>query len=148
MSEACRAGFDEAIQLNLEGYVAEGAGENLFLVRDGVVLTPPDSAGILMGITRATVIELLRDLNIEVREQPLFRSDLYTADELFFCGTGAEITPIREVDNRPIASGTGPGPVTKLVRDTYFDTVGGKLPKYEHWLDYAYPDGSASTPSA
>jgi branched-chain amino acid aminotransferase len=134
--EAIRGGFDEAIMLNTDGLVAEGSGENLFLVRDGAVITPPVTAGILAGITRATVMQLLRDDGTEVSEGSLARSDLYYADELFFTGTAAEVTPIREVDHRPVGSGR-PGPITRRAQDLYQQTVTGKLDTYRHWLDSA-----------
>jgi branched-chain amino acid aminotransferase len=134
-TEAMRAGFDEALMLNLEGYVAEGSGENIFVVRDGMLLTPPESAGVLVGITRATVSQIARDLGYSVCERNLVRSDIYTADELFFCGTGAEITPIREVDNRRVGDGT-PGQITKRIQETFFGAVTGKLSQYEGWLYY------------
>ena len=121
--------------LNSDGNVSEGSGENLFLVRDGVVLTPPVSAGILDGITRASVIDLLRDDGIEVREANLTRGDLYAADELFLTGTAAEVTPIREVDDRAIGSGK-PGPVTRQAQSLYSDAVSGKLESRRHWLDF------------
>ncbi len=134
--EAIRAGFDEAIMLNTDGLVAEGSGENLFLVRDGAVLTPPVTAGILDGITRASIMRLLRDDGFEVREASLARSDLYYADELFFTGTAAEVTPIREVDHRPVGSGQ-PGPVTRRAQDLFRQAVTGKLEAYSNWLEPA-----------
>ncbi|MDF1597824.1 MAG: branched-chain amino acid transaminase [Acidimicrobiia bacterium] len=132
--EALRAGFDEAIMLNTAGLVAEGSGENLFLVRDGVVMTPAVSAGILDGITRASVIQLLQDDGVEVREASLVRSDLYYADELFFTGTAAEVTPIREVDHRPVGNGR-PGPITQRAQDLFHEAVSGKLDAYLNWLE-------------
>ena len=134
--EALRAGFDEAIMLNTDGLVAEGSGENLFLVRNGEVLTPPVTAGILEGITRDSVIRLLRDDGIDVREAPLARSDLYYADELFFSGTAAEVTPIRAVDHRPVGSGK-PGPVTRRAQELFKQAVTGKLDGYQNWLEPA-----------
>ena len=132
--EAVRAGFDEAIMLNTAGLVAEGSGENLFLVRDGTVITPPVTAGILDGITRASIIRLLRDDGVEVRETDLARSDLYYADELFFTGTAAEVTPIREVDHRPVGTGH-PGPITLRAQELFHQAVTGKLDKYQSWLE-------------
>ena len=134
--EALRAGFDEAIMLNTDGLVAEGSGENLFLVRNGEVLTPPVTAGILEGITRDSIMQLLRDDGLDVREAPLSRSDLYYADELFFTGTAAEVTPIRAVDHRPVGSGK-PGPVTRLAQELFNRAVTGKLDGYQNWLEPA-----------
>jgi branched-chain amino acid aminotransferase len=133
--EAIRDGYDEAILLNMRGFVAEGSGENLFSVRHGVVTTPPVSAGILDGITRATVIQLLREDGIEVVEHELTRSDLYNADEMFFSGTAAEVTPISEVDARPVGPGK-PGPVTKRAQELFKDAVTGRIERYRHWLDF------------
>jgi len=133
--EAIRDGYDEAILLNLRGFVSEGSGENLFVVRNGLVSTPPVSAGILDGITRATIMELLEDDGYKVVEHELTRSDLYNADEMFFSGTAAEVTPIREVDARPVGTGK-PGPVTRRAQELFKDTVTGRLEQYRHWLDF------------
>lgn len=133
--EAVRTGYDEAVLLNDSGTISEGSGENLFIVRDGVVLTPPVAAGILDGITRASVMTLLAAEGVEVREASLTRGDLYGADEAFFTGTAAEVTPIRGVDDRSVGSGK-PGPVTKRVQELYHDAVRGNIPHYLHWLDY------------
>ncbi len=133
--EAVRDGYDEAILLNMRGFVAEGSGENLFLVRNGLVKTPPVSSGILDGITRATVMEVLRDDGYDVREMELTRSDLYNADELFFSGTAAEVTPIRELDGRAVGAGE-PGPVSKRAQQLFKETVTGELEQYRHWLDF------------
>jgi branched-chain amino acid aminotransferase len=134
-TEAMRAGFDEALMLNLDGYIAEGSGENVFTVSNGALFTPPESAGVLVGITRETVMRLARDMGYEVKERDLVRSDVYTADELFFCGTGAEITPIREVDNRIVGDGS-PGPITRRIQDMFFRVVTGHNPQYDDWLTY------------
>jgi branched-chain amino acid aminotransferase len=134
-TEAMRAGFDEALMLNLDGYIAEGSGENVFTVSNGALFTPPESAGVLVGITRETVMRLARDMGYDVKERDLVRSDVYTADELFFCGTGAEITPIREVDNRMVGDGS-PGPITKRIQDMFFSVVTGHNPQYDDWLTY------------
>lgn len=131
--EALAAGYDEALMLNTAGFVAEGTGENLFLVRDGVVTTPPTSAGALDGITRASVMRILADEGHEVVEQQVSRSDLYYADEAFFTGTAAEVTPIREIDDRTVGAGV-PGPITLLAQDRYLAAVRGELPKYRSWL--------------
>jgi branched-chain amino acid aminotransferase len=133
--EAIRDGYDEAILLNMRGFVAEGSGENLFVVKKGTVLTPPVAAGILDGITRATVMELLSDDGHEVVEHELTRSDLYNADELFFSGTAAEVTPIRELDGHAVGEGK-PGPVTRRAQELFKDTVTGRLQRYRAWLDF------------
>jgi len=131
--EATRDGFDEALLLTAEGKVSEGAGENLFLVKDGVVVTPPLSDGCLAGITRQSVMTLLTDDGYEVSEQSLEPDDLGEADELFFTGTAAEVTPIREVDGLFAAE---PGPVTRRAQELFNGAIGGKLDQYRHWLDY------------
>ena len=131
--EANRAGYEEALLLTEDGYVGDGSGENLFVVRDGVVYTPDLSASILQGITRLSVIEIARDLGYELREKPLIRTDLYMADELFMTGTAAEVTPIRSVDDVEIGD---PGPVTKAIQQTYLDTVTGKVDRYGGWLEH------------
>jgi branched-chain amino acid aminotransferase len=133
--EAITAGYDEAIMLNTAGYVTEGSGENLFLVRDGRVLTPPVSMGALQGITRDTVMTLLRDDGYEVAEGPVTRADLYYADEAFFTGTAAEVTPIREIDDRAVGTGTV-GPITRRTKDLFNETVTGGLERYRHWLEF------------
>lgn len=133
--DAVSAGFDEAIMLNLAGQVAEGSGENIFMVKGGDIVTPPSSAGILMGITRDTVIRLARDLGYPVKERTISRGELYIADELFFSGTGAEVTPIREVDGRIVGSG-GRGPITARIQDLYFGVVQGKISGYDEWLEF------------
>lgn len=134
-TEAARAGYDEAIMLTNTGFVSEGSGENVFVIRNGAVTTPPVADGILDGITRDSVIQIMRDAGIEVLEASVTRSDLYHADELFLVGTAAEVTPVREVDDRPVGDGR-PGPITKMVQDTYLKAVRGQVPAYEHWLDY------------
>jgi len=130
--EAVKAGYEEAILLNEHGRVSEGSGENIFIVRDGVVLTPPLSEGVLQGITRDTVMTFARDLGIEVVETPLLRQDLYLADEAFFTGTAAEVVPMRSVDEREIGA---PGPITKQLQDLFFAVVAGKEPRYAAMLD-------------
>lgn len=132
--EAVKAGYDDAIMLSAEGTVAEATGENLFIVRDGVLVTPPVSSGALLGITRDSVITIARDLGYEVVERKLFRSDVYTADEAFLTGTAAEVTPVRELDDRPIGSGTR-GPITKEIQETYFAAAKGQLPRYASWVE-------------
>jgi branched-chain amino acid aminotransferase len=134
-SEAVKAGYDEAIMLNTQGYISEGSGENVFVINDGAVTTPPVSDGCLNGITRDTAITLLRSGGVEVKEQSLSRAALYYADEVFLVGTAAEVTPLREVDDRPIGVGK-PGPITRMVQEAYADVVRGKVPEYDHWLTY------------
>ncbi len=130
--EAQRDGYDEALLLDTAGFVAEGAGENLFLVRDGRLIEPQLVSG-LTGITRASVIELARDLGLEVAAQPMTRDDVYLADEAFFTGTAAEITPIRELDGRVIGAGVR-GPVTERIQKRFFDVIHGRDERYRHWL--------------
>ena len=132
VTEANNAGYDEAILLTGEGTVADGSGENIFAVRDGVLYTPDLATGILPGITRNSVIELARELGHTVVEKPLIRSDLYLADEVFMCGTAAEVTPLRSVDDHEI----GVGPITLAIQEAYLGTVRGKNPRFDHWLDY------------
>ena len=131
--EAVLAGYDEAILLNMAGNVADGSGENVFVVRDGELVTPPVSAGCLDGITRRSVMAIARDLGYPVTERDLSRFDLYTADEAFFTGTAAEVTPIREVDDRPVGL-DGRGPVTKEIQSAFFDAVHGRAERYRGWL--------------
>ncbi len=131
--EALKGGYDEAILLNTNGTVSEATGENIFVVKDGVLTTPPLSAGALDGITRDTVMTIARDLGYEVRQDHLLRTDLYLADEAFLTGTAAEIVPIREVDDREIGD---PGEITRKVQETYFATVHGEVEKYQDWLEY------------
>lgn len=133
--EALRGGYDEAIMLNTDGFVAEGSGENLFLIRDGIVRTPSLASGVLEGLTRDAVITMLRDDGYEVIETEVTRTDLYYADEMFFTGTAAEVTPIREIDDRPVGDGR-PGPVTKRAQEMFVDAVTGANERYADWLDY------------
>jgi branched-chain amino acid aminotransferase len=132
--EANRAGYDEAILLTEDGFVADGSGENVFLVRDGTIYTPDLSASILPGITRDTIIQIAQDLGFSVVQKQLIRTDLYLADEVFMTGTAAEVTPLREVDDQPIGP---PGPVTLAIQKAYLDTVRGKSERWSHWLEYA-----------
>jgi branched-chain amino acid aminotransferase len=132
--EALKAGYDEAILLNTSGSVAEATGENVFIVKDGVLRTPPLSAGALEGITRASVMTIARDLGYEVEEHELLRTDLYLADEAFLTGTAAEIVPIRSLDDREIGP---PGEMTRKIQETYFAAVHGEVEKYNDWLEYA-----------
>jgi len=130
--EAAADGYDEAMLLDTEGYVSEGAGENLFIVKKGKLYTP-DVSSCLDGITRSTVITLAKEEGIEVIEKRITRDEVYTADEAFFTGTAAEVTPIRELDNRPIGIGSR-GPITERLQKRYFDCVKGLDPKHEDWL--------------
>jgi len=131
--EAIDHGYGEAILLNESGQVAEGSGENIFIVRDGELFTPPLSDGILEGLTRASVIKLARDLGYSLTERSLVRTDLYGADEVFFTGSAAEISPISAIDNRKIGNGKR-GPITTVLQSRFFDIVTGKVPEYEEWL--------------
>jgi branched-chain amino acid aminotransferase len=130
--EANDHGYAEAILLNEAGMVCEGTGENIFVVRDEVVVTPPVSDGILEGITRDSVIAIALDLGFDVSESSLARTDLYTADEVFFTGTAAEIVPVRSVDHREIGT---PGPITMAIQEAYFNIVRGRDAEYEYWLE-------------
>jgi branched-chain amino acid aminotransferase len=131
--EAQQAGYEEAILLTDEGYVADGSGENIFVVKNGEIFTPDLSASILPGITRDSVIQIAQDLGYTVAETTLIRSDLYLADEIFMTGTAAEVTPVRSVDDREVAT---PGPVTKEIQTAYLDTVKGKSERWAQWLEY------------
>jgi branched-chain amino acid aminotransferase len=130
--EATNHGYDEALLLDTNGFVAEGAGENLFIVRDGQIFEPEMVSG-LIGITRRTVIDLARDLGYEVKPMPMTRDDVYLADEAFFTGTAAEVTPIRELDGRVIGAGKR-GPITEKIQSLFFQVVNGHNAKYKHWL--------------
>ncbi len=132
-SEAELNGFDEAIVLTGSGHVNEASAANLFVVRDGVALTPPVSDDLLEGVTRKALMELLVNEGIPLETRSIDRSELYVADEVFLCGTGVQVSPVIEVDHRPVGSGEV-GPISRLVRDRYFDAVRGRLPEYSHWL--------------
>jgi branched-chain amino acid aminotransferase len=132
--ESHKAGYEEAILLDDHGYVCEGTGENLFIVREGVIHTPPQTASILDGINRKSVIQIARDLGIEVVERNIARAELYLADELYCTGTAAELTPIREVDDHTIGSGR-PGEVTRAVQKAFEDALHGRSARYADWLD-------------
>lgn len=133
--EALQSGFSEGIALDAAGYVSEGSGENIFVIKEGVALTPPLSSSVLPGITRQVVIEICRNLNIEVREEAIARELLYLADELFFTGTAAEVTPIRSVDKISVASGRR-GPITAKIQEQFFQIVSGKSPDHLEWLAF------------
>jgi branched-chain amino acid aminotransferase len=132
--EATEDGYDEALLLDVDGFVAEGAGENLFVIKDGVIYEP-EIASALMGITRNTVITLAAELGYQVIARRLTRDDIYIADEAFFTGTAAEVTPIRELDNRTIGAGSR-GPITTKIQSLFFDVVNGKVPAHADWLSY------------
>ncbi|HEY5934476.1 MAG TPA: branched-chain amino acid transaminase [Kofleriaceae bacterium] len=132
---AIKSGFEEALMLDPQGYVAEGTGENIFVVKKDVVRTPPTSAAILSGITRDTAITLLREQGVDVREEAVARDELYTADEVFLTGTAAEITPVRDIDHRKIGRGEA-GPVTRRLQESFFSIVKGNDTKHDHWLSY------------
>ena len=135
VQEAIRRGYDEALLLNTKGDVAEGSGENLFVVKNGTVITNDIDASILLGITRDSVLQIARDLGIPVTVRPISLTDVQTADELFFSGTAVEVTPIKEVDGRMYGEGK-PGPITQRIQKTFFDAVHGRAPQYRSWLSY------------
>jgi len=132
--ESHKAGYEEAILLDDNGHVCEGSGENIFVVDDGVVTTPPQTASILDGISRKSIIQIMRDMGIEVVERDLARAELYLADEVFVCGTAAELTPLREIDDHPIGAGR-PGELTVAVQTAYEDALHGRSERYREWLD-------------
>ncbi|MBP2685750.1 MAG: ilvE, partial [Deltaproteobacteria bacterium] len=131
--EVMKAGYDEAVLLDTEGYVAEGSGENIFIVRNGILQTTPLTS-VLPGITRDSVITIAQKFDIPVKEARFTRDEMYIADEMFFTGTAAEITPVREVDDRKVGTGR-PGPVTKRIQAAFFDILLGKNALFQHWLD-------------
>jgi branched-chain amino acid aminotransferase len=132
-SEAELNGYDEAVVLTADGHVNEASAANLFILRDGVALTPPVNDDLLEGVTRKAMLELLAKERIPIEIRSIDRSELYVCDEMFLCGTGVQISPVIEIDHRPVGSGEV-GPVARLVRDRYFDAVRGRLPEYQHWL--------------
>jgi branched-chain amino acid aminotransferase len=133
LQEALHDGYDEALLLDAAGFVMEGSGENIFIVRDGVLYTP-DLTSALDGITRRTVMQLAEEIGLKVVEKRITRDEVYIADEAFFTGTAAEVTPIREIDNRAIGNG-GRGPITEKLQTMYFDAVHGRLDNHREWLD-------------
>ncbi len=147
-SEAQVNGFDEAIVLNADGHVSEGSAENLFIIRNGRLITPPITDNILEGITRGVMIELAREeMGLQVMERSIDRTELYVADEAFFCGTGVQVVPIVEVDRRKVGTGAQ-GPIVKALRNLYFDVVRGKVRKYRAWCTPIYAGVPAKTPAA
>ncbi len=131
---AHQAGFDETVLLDPQGYVAECSGENLFMIRNGIIHTPPRTT-VLEGITRDSVLTIAGDLGYKVVEEPISRDQLYIADEVFLCGTAAEVVPVREIDFRPVADGKK-GPLTNAIQTAYFDAVNGLGPHTAEWLDF------------
>jgi branched-chain amino acid aminotransferase len=135
--EAIQNGYDESIFMDINGYLSEGAGENIFLVKKGVLYTPPPASSILEGITRESVIEIIHELGFSLIERPVLRSELYICDEAFFTGTAAEITPILKVDNRVVGNGKIGG-VTSKIRKFFYEVIACRKPKYQHWLTKVY----------
>jgi len=133
--DALKSGYDEAILLNMDGNVAEGPGENLFIVKNGTLMTPPLSSGALEGITKDSIIKIAKDEGIDFEERNISREELHAADEAFFTGTAAEVTPIREIDGKRIGDGKR-GSITTKLQQIFFNAVRGKDPEYESWLDY------------
>jgi branched-chain amino acid aminotransferase len=143
--EATKAGYEEAILLDSQGFVSEGTGENIFMVRDGVVYTPPQTAGILDGINRKSIMTIAADLGYEVVERNLARAELYLADEVFLSGTAAELVPIRELDDHTVGEGVA-GPITRAVQTVFVDALHGRVDRYREWLDVvAVPSRTAAT---
>jgi branched-chain amino acid aminotransferase len=132
--EATKAGYEESILLDSQGFVSEGSGENIFMVRDGILYTPPQTAGILDGINRKSIITIARDLGYEVVERNLARAELYLADEVFLSGTAAELVPVRELDDHTVGAGER-GPVTAAVQSVFVDALHGRAAQYREWLD-------------
>lgn len=143
-TESAKAGYEEAILLDERGFVCEGSGENIFMVKDGKVSTPPQVASILDGITRRSVIQILEDRGYPVAERDIARSELYLADEVFMCGTAAEVVPVREIDDHPLGE---PGEVTRLVQRGYEDAIYGRSPEYSEWLDLVGEPAAKTEPS-
>jgi branched-chain amino acid aminotransferase len=131
--EVTEDGYDEALLLDTSGFVSEGAGENIFIIKNGVIYTPDLSAGALNGITRNTVFHIAKDLGLEIVQKRITRDEVYIADEAFFTGTAAEVTPIRELDRIELGEGSR-GPITEKIQSAFFDIVEGKNPQYAHWL--------------
>jgi branched-chain amino acid aminotransferase len=137
-SDAMLAGFDDALILNQDGHVAEASGANVMIIRKGVVITPPITANVLEGIVRRSLIQLLRnEMGLEVQERSIDRTEVYIADEIYLCGTGAQVAPVTRVDHRPIGTGKV-GPITRELRDLFFKVVTGRVPKYHQWVAPVY----------
>ena len=143
-TESAKAGYEEAILLDERGMVCEGSGENIFMVKNGKVFTPPQAASILDGITRKSVMQILEDKGYPVTERDITRSELYLADEVFMCGTAAEVVPVREIDDHPLGD---PGEVTRLAQQGYEDAIYGRSPEYAEWLDLVIDPASKTEPS-
>jgi branched-chain amino acid aminotransferase len=143
--EATKAGYQEAILLDSHGLVSEGSGENIYVVRDGQILTPPQTAGILDGISRKSILTIARDLGYEVLERNIARAELYMADEVFLSGTAAELVPVREIDDHAIGAGKGAGPITSEVQRVFDDALHGRDARYEAWLDVVEVPSKATT---
>ena len=144
--EATKSGYQEAILLDSHGFVCEGSGENIYLVRDGVILTPPQSAGILDGICRRSILQIARDLGYEVLERNVARSELYLSDEVFLSGTAAELVPVREIDDHAVGSAQ-PGPVTQELQRIFEDALHGRDPRYREWIDVVQTEASPQAPA-
>ena len=144
--EASKAGYQEAILLDSRGFVCEGSGENIYAVRDGQIVTPPQSASILDGINRRSILTIARDLGYEVVERDLARAELTLADEVFFSGTAAELVPVREIDDHVIGEGTGPGPITREIQRVHDDALHGREPRYAEWLDIVHVPSGQTAP--
>jgi branched-chain amino acid aminotransferase len=145
--EASKAGYDEAILLDSHGFVCEGSGENIYAVRDGAIVTPPQTAGILDGINRKSILHIARDLDFEVIERNLARAELYLADEVFLTGTAAELVPVREIDDHEIGAGQ-PGAVTRELQRVFDDALHGRDPRYTDWLDLVEVPAADPAPAA
>ncbi len=143
--EATKAGYQEAILLDAQGFVCEGSGENIYAVRDGQILTPPQTAGILDGISRKSIITIARDLGYEVVERNIARAELYMSDEVFLSGTAAELVPVREIDDHAIGAGEGAGEITREVQRVFDDALHGRDARYEEWLDVVQAPSQATT---
>jgi branched-chain amino acid aminotransferase len=143
-TEAQKAGYEEAILLDQHGFVSEGSGENVFVVRDGVICTPPHTAAILDGITRNSVVQIARDLGYRVEERGIARAELYLADEVFLTGTAAELVPVREIDDHPIGE---PGEITRVIQKKLDDALHGRAEEYLEWLDFVEAGSGAGQPS-
>jgi branched-chain amino acid aminotransferase len=143
--EASKAGYQEAILLDHQGFVCEGSGENIYVVRDGTIATPPQTAGILDGISRKSVFTIAQDLGYQLVERDLARAELYLADEVFLSGTAAELVPVREIDDHPIGDGQGAGPITREIQRVFDDALHGRDPRYAEWLDVVEVPSKAAT---
>jgi len=144
-TEATNSGYDEAILLDQHGCVSEGSGENVFIVRDGTICTPPHTAAILDGITRNSVVQIARDLGYTVEERGIARAELYLADEVFLTGTAAELVPVREVDDHPLGE---PGEITRVIQAKFQDALHGRAEEYLEWLDFVEAPAGRITPAA